>query len=201
MAQRITIIQGHPDPGGNRFCHALADAYAAGAKATAREVRRIEVANLDFPLLRTQADWEKGTPLEQARQRVNHAHSSSRGPWAACRNAGYGGPRNRRAAGRLHVLVGKLPGFKGARAHLLNATSQDPNMKVRDFEVDHEPKNMSLLGKVYEGRHAGLLVRSAHIVGPDVTVGYTDDATTGHKRSSIESPRAGESDVQTLCVT
>jgi len=25
-------------------------------------VRRIEVANLNLPLLRTQADWEKGTP-------------------------------------------------------------------------------------------------------------------------------------------
>jgi putative NADPH-quinone reductase len=62
MAQRITIIQGHPDPAGKRFCHALADAYAAGAEAAAREVRRIEVSNLDFTLLRTQADWETGTP-------------------------------------------------------------------------------------------------------------------------------------------
>jgi putative NADPH-quinone reductase len=62
MAQRITIIQGHPDPAGKRFCHALADAYAAGAEAAAREVRRIEVSNLDFTLLRTHADWETGTP-------------------------------------------------------------------------------------------------------------------------------------------
>ena len=62
MAQRITIIQGHPDPAGNRFCHSLADAYAEGAEAAARDVRRIEVSNLDFPLLRTQADWETGTP-------------------------------------------------------------------------------------------------------------------------------------------
>ena len=62
MAQRITIIQGHPDLAGNRFCHALADAYAAGAEAAAREVKRIEVSKLEFPLLRTQADWETGTP-------------------------------------------------------------------------------------------------------------------------------------------
>jgi putative NADPH-quinone reductase len=62
MARRIAIIQGHPDPAGDRLCHALADAYAAGAEAAALEVRRIEVAKLEFPLLRTQADFEKGSP-------------------------------------------------------------------------------------------------------------------------------------------
>ena len=65
MARRIAIIQGHPDPAGDRFCHALADAYAAGAEAAALEVRRIEVARLEFPLLRTQADFEKGSPPPQ----------------------------------------------------------------------------------------------------------------------------------------
>jgi len=55
MAQRITIIEGHPDPAGNRFCHALAEAYAQGARAAGLEVRRIDVARLGFPLLRTQA--------------------------------------------------------------------------------------------------------------------------------------------------
>jgi putative NADPH-quinone reductase len=62
MAQRITIIQGHPDPAGDRFCHALADAYVGGAEAAGLEVKRIEVAKLEFPLLRTQADFEKGSP-------------------------------------------------------------------------------------------------------------------------------------------
>jgi len=62
MVQRIIIIQGHPDPAGDRFCHALADAYAAGAEAAGREVKRIDVAKLEFPLLRTQADFEKGPP-------------------------------------------------------------------------------------------------------------------------------------------
>jgi putative NADPH-quinone reductase len=38
MARRVAIIQGHPDPAGDRFCHALADAYAAGAEAVAVEV-------------------------------------------------------------------------------------------------------------------------------------------------------------------
>lgn len=58
MTRRITIIQGHPDPAGGHLCHALADAYAAGAEAAGHLVRRVEVARLDFPLLRTQAEFE-----------------------------------------------------------------------------------------------------------------------------------------------
>ena len=58
MSRRIAVIQGHPDPAGNHLLHALADAYAAGAVAAGHEVRRIEVAKLEFPLLRTQADFE-----------------------------------------------------------------------------------------------------------------------------------------------
>ncbi len=60
MSQRITLIQGHPDPAGGHFCHALADAYAAGAEAAGYEVRRLEVSALDFPLLRSQAAFEGG---------------------------------------------------------------------------------------------------------------------------------------------
>lgn len=59
--KRILMIQGHPDPAGGRLCHALADAYAEGAASAGHAVRRIEVAALDFPLLRTQADWQHGT--------------------------------------------------------------------------------------------------------------------------------------------
>lgn len=58
MTRRITIVQGHPDPAGGHLCHALADAYAAGAEAAGHLVRRVEVARLDFPLLRTQAEFE-----------------------------------------------------------------------------------------------------------------------------------------------
>lgn len=62
MVHRITIIQGHPDPAGKRFCHALAEAYAAGARGSGLEVRLIDVAQLEFPLLRTQAEFEAGKP-------------------------------------------------------------------------------------------------------------------------------------------
>jgi putative NADPH-quinone reductase len=60
MTRRIAIIQGHPDPAGHHLLHALADAYAEGAKAGGHEVRSIEVAALDFPLLRTQEEFETG---------------------------------------------------------------------------------------------------------------------------------------------
>src|SRR5690348_13747510 len=61
MARRITIIQGHPDAAGHHLLHALADAYAEGAMRAGHELRRIEVAKLEFPLLRTQEDFETGS--------------------------------------------------------------------------------------------------------------------------------------------
>ncbi|HEY3636489.1 MAG TPA: flavodoxin family protein, partial [Caldimonas sp.] len=42
------------------LCHALADAYAEGASAQAHGVGRVNVAALDFPLLRGMADWDRG---------------------------------------------------------------------------------------------------------------------------------------------
>lgn len=62
MASRIAIIQGHPDAAPERFCRALADAYAAGAARAGHEVRRIDVAAMDFPLIRNQAQFERGSP-------------------------------------------------------------------------------------------------------------------------------------------
>jgi putative NADPH-quinone reductase len=60
MMKRIAIIQGHPDPAGHHLLNAMADAYAQGAVLAGRQIRRIEVAGLDFPILRTQEDFEKG---------------------------------------------------------------------------------------------------------------------------------------------
>jgi len=58
--KRILILQGHPDTRARHLCHALEDAYAAGAEAAGHTVRRVNVAALDFPLLRSQAEWEHG---------------------------------------------------------------------------------------------------------------------------------------------
>src|SRR6516225_3944558 len=60
MPRRIAIIQGHPDPTGLHLLHAMADGYAEAAMAAGHEVRCIDVANLEFPLLRTQEEFEKG---------------------------------------------------------------------------------------------------------------------------------------------
>lgn len=68
MSKRILIIDGHPDPAGKRLVHALADAYREGAELSKHEVMTLRVADLDFPLLRTQADYEKGEPLPAIRR-------------------------------------------------------------------------------------------------------------------------------------
>jgi len=57
MSTQITIVQGHPDPKGGHLCHALAQAYASGAREAGHELRIIDVAQLDFPLLRSQHAW------------------------------------------------------------------------------------------------------------------------------------------------
>jgi putative NADPH-quinone reductase len=62
MPKRIAIIQGHPDANGSHFCNSLADAYASGARGEGHEVRIIDVARIDFPLLRTQEQFQKESP-------------------------------------------------------------------------------------------------------------------------------------------
>ncbi len=58
--RRILLIQGHPDASARHFGHALADGYAEAAVGAGHEVRRVEVAQLDFPLLRSQHEWHHG---------------------------------------------------------------------------------------------------------------------------------------------
>jgi putative NADPH-quinone reductase len=59
-SHRILLIQGHPDAVTRHLGHALEDAYAQGAEAAGHAVRRVSVAQLDFPLLRSQQAWEEG---------------------------------------------------------------------------------------------------------------------------------------------
>lgn len=76
--RRIVIIDGHPDTGARHFCHALADAYEAGALEAGHGVTRFDAARLDFPLLRSQHDWEHGEtppallPVQQAIAAASH---------------------------------------------------------------------------------------------------------------------------------
>lgn len=57
---RIIIIDGHPDPAKERFCHALAAAYAAGATQSGHDVRTVTIAELDVPFLRSRHEWMHG---------------------------------------------------------------------------------------------------------------------------------------------
>lgn len=59
MGKRILIIQGHPDASQQHLCHSLEDSYVRAAMAAGHKVKRINVAKLDFPLLRSQREWEK----------------------------------------------------------------------------------------------------------------------------------------------
>lgn len=62
MGRQIVIVQGHPDPAGGHLCHALADAYAEAASAAGHDLRRIEVAGLDVPLLRSKTEFDHAPP-------------------------------------------------------------------------------------------------------------------------------------------
>lgn len=59
---KIVIIDGHPDPDRARLIHALADEYAAGAEESCYEVRRFDVADIDFPLLRSAKAFKDELP-------------------------------------------------------------------------------------------------------------------------------------------
>jgi putative NADPH-quinone reductase len=60
MPKRLTVIQGHPDRAGGHLGHALARHYMLAAGAAGHEVRLIEIAKIDFPLLHSQREWETG---------------------------------------------------------------------------------------------------------------------------------------------
>lgn len=60
MSRRILVVIGHPDPSPERLCRALASAYAEGAQRAGHVVRKIDLAALEFPLLRTTQEFEHG---------------------------------------------------------------------------------------------------------------------------------------------
>ncbi|MHB2167226.1 NAD(P)H-dependent oxidoreductase [Alsobacter sp. R-9] len=62
MARRILIIDGHPDPDRGRLIHAMAGAYEASARAAGHEIRTLELASADIPLLRSKAEFETMAP-------------------------------------------------------------------------------------------------------------------------------------------
>ena len=67
MGRRIALIDGHPDGSPERFCHALANAYAEAAAAGGHAVKRLSLAETDIPFLRSARDWSEGTPTPAIR--------------------------------------------------------------------------------------------------------------------------------------
>lgn len=61
MPRHVLVVIGHPDPSPNRLCRALANAYLEGAEQAGHAVRRVDLATLSFPLLRTMDEFERGS--------------------------------------------------------------------------------------------------------------------------------------------
>jgi putative NADPH-quinone reductase len=81
MRPNILIIDGHPDPALQRLVHAMADAYRQGAEEALHDVRVVRVADLTFPMLRSQSEYEKEPPVDV--RQVQHLMD-----WAVRRMAG-----------------------------------------------------------------------------------------------------------------
>jgi putative NADPH-quinone reductase len=61
VRKNIVVIQGHPDSA-RRYGHALAEAYVNGARSAGHAVRVVDVASIDFPLLRNPDRWKSAAP-------------------------------------------------------------------------------------------------------------------------------------------
>lgn len=68
MRKNILIIQGHPDNSHDHLNHALAASYEKGARESGYEVKTICIANIDFPLLRTNEDFYSAGPVPVIKQ-------------------------------------------------------------------------------------------------------------------------------------
>lgn len=66
--KRILLIQGHPDWRSAHFCHALAGEYRSAAMNAGHEIRTLDVARLQLPLLRSAAEWQDGSPVAAIRE-------------------------------------------------------------------------------------------------------------------------------------
>ncbi|WP_346911849.1 NAD(P)H-dependent oxidoreductase [uncultured Roseibium sp.] len=72
-SRKILVIDGHPDPDADHFCHALAQSYRRGAEAGGHLVDVVRVADLDFPFLRSPKDYDTApvpASLEQVTQEM-----------------------------------------------------------------------------------------------------------------------------------
>ena len=73
MTKRIAVIDAHPDQAPGRLVHALAQAYCEAAKEAGHQVHLINLSELEFPLIRSQEQWQSGRipqSLERAQDSI-----------------------------------------------------------------------------------------------------------------------------------
>jgi putative NADPH-quinone reductase len=75
-ARRILVIQGHPDPAGQHFCHALARVHAQGAAEAGHSITTMDVARLTVPFLRNREGQHRDAPeaIVQAQAAIRDAN-------------------------------------------------------------------------------------------------------------------------------
>ncbi|XBQ15972.1 MAG: NAD(P)H-dependent oxidoreductase [Oceanicaulis sp.] len=59
---RICLVNAHPDPAPERFCHALAAAYQSGAEEAGHTVDRFDAGALDYGFLESAAAFDAAPP-------------------------------------------------------------------------------------------------------------------------------------------
>lgn len=57
MGRKIVVINGHPDPSGERFVAALVGAYLQGASETGHQIRRIDVGEINLKPVHSMAEF------------------------------------------------------------------------------------------------------------------------------------------------
>lgn len=72
MADHILVIDGHPDPAPNRASHAIAVAYAQGARESGRCVHLAVIAALDFYHMQTASQFSLPCPHKGVREVQSH---------------------------------------------------------------------------------------------------------------------------------
>ena len=71
MSKRILFNQGHPDASQPHLCHALATSYSRRSQSAGHTVKHVDVAELGFPLLRSQKEFET-SPVPASLQPVRN---------------------------------------------------------------------------------------------------------------------------------
>ncbi|MEL7491490.1 MAG: NAD(P)H-dependent oxidoreductase [Pseudomonadota bacterium] len=75
MTKKICLLQGHPHHDPSHFCRALLGAYEEGAREAGHSVETIDLAKIEFPLLRDPADFPDPPPsvIREAQRKIKNA--------------------------------------------------------------------------------------------------------------------------------